>query len=184
MVRSLEGEGLLTAEEFWRLSGDGTHRELVRGEVVETALLGARQGLALASLAGALKRWSLAAGGWVGLKAGFVLGRRLDTVRGCNAFYIRSGRLLESSIPEGFLELAPDLAVLIVPPGTAGQDTSDRVGDFLAAGTPLVWVLQTNPQQVVVHAPDGLARTLAGDAALEHPEVLPGFRCAVADPFE
>ena len=55
--------------------------------------------------------------------------------------------------------------------------------DYLAAGTPLVWVLYPRTQEIVVHTSDGLAYTLGVDDTLSAPDVLPGFSCAVAELF-
>ena len=55
--------------------------------------------------------------------------------------------------------------------------------DYLAAGTPLVWVIYPRTREVVVHTPDGLARTIGVAATLEAPDLLPGFSCTVAELF-
>jgi hypothetical protein len=71
---------------------------------------------------------------------------------------------------------------LFHPPETA-DEVRDKVRDFLAAGTPLVWTLYSRAREVVVHTLDGLARTYSGKAMLEFPDVLPGFSCIVAKLF-
>ena len=63
------------------------------------------------------------------------------------------------------------------------DEVRERVRDFLAAGTPLVWTLCPRTGEVVVHTADGLARTYSGLDLLEFTEVLPGFLCTVADLF-
>lgn len=175
---------LLTAEEFWLLPGDGKHRELVRGEVVEEMPPGGLHGLVAVALAFRLHTWAGGPGGVVGVESGFMLRRDPDIVRGPDVYYVRPERVPATGVPEGFWQSAPDLAVEVVSPSETAVDVRDKVRDFLEAGTPLVWVVYPLSREVVVHTPDGLARTLGGEAALEHPEVLPGFRCAVADLFK
>jgi Uma2 family endonuclease len=120
-------------------------------------------------------------GGCVGVESGFILHRNPDTVRGPDVFYVRAERLPPTGIPEAFWELAPDLAVEIVSPGDSAEEVREKVRDYLAAGTRLVWVIYPRTEEVVVHTPDGLARTYGQDAVLEHFEVLPGFACPVAE---
>lgn len=173
---------VLTAEEFWRLPVTKTRRELVRGEVVETMPPGGQRGAIAVVLAMLLRLWTQrVGGGYVGVEAGYILARTPDTVRGPDVSYIRAERLPPTGIPEGFWTLAPDLAVEIVSPSETADEVREKVRDFLAAGTPLVWTIYPRSQEVIVHTPDGLGRTYSGDDVLENEHVLPGFSCRVAD---
>jgi Uma2 family endonuclease len=175
---------LLTAEEFWHLPTTDTHRELVRGEVIETMPPGGRHGAIAVVLAMLLRVWAQrSAGGYVGVEAGYVLGHDPDTVRGPDVSYVRAERIPANGIPEGFWTLAPDLAVEIVSPSETADEVREKVRDFLAAGTPLVWTVYPRTGEVVVHTADRLARTYSGEDVLEHAEVLPGFSCKVAELF-
>jgi len=122
--------------------------------------------------------------GCSGVESGFVLAQSPDTVRGPDVFYIRSDRIPPTGIPEGFWTIHPDLAVEVVSPNETAEDEREKVRDYLAAGTPLVWVIYPRTQEVVAHTPDGLARTYARDGILDAPLVLPGFSCAVSALFE
>jgi Uma2 family endonuclease len=88
-----------------------------------------------------------------------------------------------SGAPRNFWNIAPDLAVEIVSPSETADEVRDKVRDYLVAGTPLVWVVYPRNKEVVAHTPDGLARTVSGDAVLEDAAVLPGFSCPVANLF-
>ena len=48
--------------------------------------------------------------------------------------------------------------------GAGSEEVHDKVLEYLAAGTPTVWVIYPRSQEVVIHTPDRLARTdhLAG----------------------
>jgi Uma2 family endonuclease len=53
----------------------------------------------------------------------------------------------------------------------------------LLAGAVMVWVVYPRTQQIVIHTPDGIARTLKGEDRLEF-NLLPGFSCTVRNLFE
>lgn len=89
----------------------------------------------------------------------------------------------DTGVPEAFWNVAPDLTVEVVSPGEGAGDVCEKVRDYLAAGTQLVWVVYPRTREVVVHTPDGLARTYEDESVLEGFENLPGFRCAVSDLF-
>ena len=172
---------LLTVEEFWRLPGDGKHRELVRGEVVELPLSGGVHGAVVAALGSTLRSWASGADGAVSLKSGYVLARNPDTVRGPDVSYVRADRIPPDGVPQAFWPIAPDLAVEIVSPSETADEVRAKVRDYFAAGTPLVWTIYPRTREVVVHTADGLARAYSDSDTIEHPDVLPGFACAVAE---
>ncbi|QIN81245.1 Uma2 family endonuclease [Rubrobacter tropicus] len=174
----------MTVEEFWNLPGDGKWRSLVRGEVVEEMPPGGLHGIVALRLGSRLERWSeRGPGGSVGVESGFVLSRDPATVRGPDIFYVRPDHVPDAGVPEAFWNVAPDLAVEVVSPGEKAGDVREKVRDYLAAGTPLVWVVYPRTREVVAHTPDGLARTHEEEGVLEGFEALPGFRCAVSDLF-
>ena len=176
---------MLTAREFWLLPENGMQRALVRGDVYETMLPGARHGLVAAILSMLLRLWAKQGPhGYVGVESGFLLARNPDTIRGPDVFYIRAERMPSPGIPEGFWLIHPDLAVEVVSPNETAEDVREKVRDYLAAGTPLVWVIYPRTQEVVAHTPDGYAQTFCRDATLDAPAVLPGFSCAVHVLFE
>jgi Uma2 family endonuclease len=120
--------------------------------------------------------------GYVAQEAGYIVRRDPDGVRAADVSYVAKERFLESGIPEKFWSLAPDLAVEVVSPNETADEVQEKVFDYLVAGTPMVWVIYSRTQQVVVHTPDGLARTLRGEDRLEFAQ-LPGFSCTVAELF-
>jgi Uma2 family endonuclease len=105
-----------------------------------------------------------------------------DGVRAAAVSFVRQHRI--SGGVEGFWNLAPDLAVEVVSPHETAQDIWDKVNDYLAAGTPLVWVVYPRSKHVLVYTPDGMARTLQVSDLLQDSGVLPGFSMRVAELFE
>ncbi len=175
---------LLTARDFWLLPESGKPRSLVRGEVIETMPPGGKHGVIVSEVNTRLRMWAKSGpGGCVGVESGFILARNPDTVWGPDIFYMRAERIPSTGIPEAFWEIAPDVAVEVVSPNEGAEEVRDKVRDYLAAGTPLVWVIYPHSQEVIVHTPDGLARTYGPNDVLENFNVLPGFRCVVAELF-
>ena len=82
---------------------------------------------------------------------------------------------------QGWLEVAPDLAVEVVSPNDSSSDVTDKVGAYLNAGVRLVWVVYPRKRQVHVHQPGGDVRIVFGDGALDGEQVLPGFRLPLAE---
>ncbi len=165
---------------------DGRRRELVDGEVIETAPAGFEHGdVALgigASLRSHVRRDGL--GKVVAAETGFLLARSPDTVRAADAAFVAAHRVPPADQRSGFLEMAPDLAVEVVSP-------SDRAGAVLAkalawldAGSREVWVVYPAARTVAVHSPGGHVRLLAGPDRLSGGDVVPGFETTVADLFD
>ncbi len=108
---SLVAQRLMTAEEFWQ-SANSKRRELVRGEVVETPISGALHAAIVTTLGSLLSTWSQrSGGGYVAARAGYILARNPDTVRGPDLSYVRAESIPPEGVPEGFWLFAPDLAV-------------------------------------------------------------------------
>jgi Uma2 family endonuclease len=176
---------LLTAHDYWRLPENGMQHALVRGEVHETMPPGGRYGLIAAILSMVLRLWAQqGTHGCVGVESGFLLTRAPDTIRGPDVFFIRTARIPVTGVPEGFWMIHPDLAVEVVSPNETAEIVREKVRDYLAAGTPLVWVIYPRTQEVIAHTPDGLARTYSREDTLDALAILPGFMCSVSTLFE
>ena len=59
----------------------------------------------------------------------------------------------------------------------------ERVQDLLEGGTPLVWVVYPELEQIQVFGFNGSVRTLEKGDTLEDERVLPGFRYLVSKFF-
>ncbi len=55
--------------------------------------------------------------------------------------------------------------------------------DYLQAGAALMWVISPRTREVIVHTPDGLARTYTEMDGLEGFTRLPGFTCPASSLF-
>jgi Uma2 family endonuclease len=77
---------------------------------------------------------------------------------------------------------APDLAVEVISPSDEPRDITDKVVNYLAAGT-VVWIVYPDKQQVKVCEPGQPTRTLNFGDILDGGKVLPGFHLALSDIF-
>ena len=180
------GPVYLTADEFLRHPAAEGASELVNGEIVYTSPAGAVHHL----IGGALfaRLWAHVEAHGLGDafmdNVGYYLpipGRTRDTVRAPDVSFVAAGRL--TSIPRGFLRLAPDLAVEVLSPENTAADMDARMADYFAAGTRRLWVIDPDRRTVAVHAPDAPARWLGADDTLDAGDVVPGFAVAVAALF-
>lgn len=166
---------LLTAEDLWRMPQDGRRYELVRGELVEMTPVGRRHGAMARRLGAKLGDFTDAHKlGETMVETGFCLECRPDTVRAPDVSFLSTERLPPED-HQGFVPGPPDLAVEIVSPGEMDADVQDKVMDYLAHGTRLVWVVRPQQRMVTVYRPDGTARVLGETDTLEGDEVVPGF---------
>jgi Uma2 family endonuclease len=86
--------------------------------------------------------------------------------------------------PGGFGDGAPDLAVEVLSPTDRPRQVMDRVGEYLQSGVRLVWVLDPERRSAVVYRSLAEVRKLGADEFLEGEDVVPGFRCRLADLFD
>ena len=117
------------------------------------------------------------------LDPGFILHRDPDTVRIPDVAFVRAARVPANDRPGALIELAPDLAVLTIRPGDRAGGIENKVRDYLEAGTPLVLLLYPSWRRItaVRSIRERTEMEEAQDLATE--DVLPGFRCRVADFF-
>jgi Uma2 family endonuclease len=67
------------------------------------------------------------------------------------------------------------LVIEIISPSETSQMVQEKVQDYLAAGTRLIWLVYPNTQTVVEYRSLTQIRHLVRDDKLEGGEVLPGF---------
>lgn len=181
-------EKLYSAEDLWRVSheaGEG-RMELVKGQIIEMSPAGALHG-GLAHFIGLrigvyVEVHQL---GYVGAaETGFILftdPEDGDTVRAPDVSYVQATRLPET-IPNGYFDLAPDLAVEVVSPNDRADDIDAKIEDYLRAGVRLIWFVYPKSRSVQVYTQTTMER-LYGEDVLDGRDVLPGFRLAVSEIF-
>jgi Uma2 family endonuclease len=176
---------LTTAEELLALDDDHRRHELVAGFVVSEPPASFRHGAVAAEVFARLiefvKQEDL--GRVVSTETGFLLGRNPDTVRAPDISFVSRSRVERAGTFRGFFPGPPDLAVEILSPSERPADVHAKIGDYLAAGTRIVWVIDPSRRQVRVYR--SLLQPIALDETklLEGDEVLPGFSVRVARLF-
>lgn len=155
---------LLTADEFYRLSDPphGGKMELVYGKVVIQMPPAGKHGERAVRISVALQAFADRTGlACVTGETGYLLATGPDLVRGPDVALVLRSRLPGSDLAEeGYVPVPPDLAVEVVSPNDLARDLLQKVGEYLDAGVPRVWVVYARTRSVVIHAPGQLERIL------------------------
>jgi Uma2 family endonuclease len=176
----------MTADELFALPDDSQRHELVYGEHRIMAPAGGEHGAISAGLIvqlGAYVR-KHKLGRVFTSETGFWITRDPDTVRAPDAAFVRTARIPKSGLPIGFWPGAPDLAVEVTSPSDTLEEVEDKVQQWLASGTALVWVVNPKRRTVTVYSSPSQATILAVNDELDGGEVLPGFRIRVSEIFD
>jgi Uma2 family endonuclease len=176
--------GLMTAEALLREQPPHKRSELVAGRMLVREPAGHRHGRIANKLGYFLTKHVTEEilGVVYAAETGFVLRRDPDTVRAPDVAFVNRERLFEPE-PTGYAELAPDLVVEVLSPDDRPGEVLTKVGDWLSAGTRLVWVVDPSRREVRAYWLDGVESLLSEDDSLEGEDVLPGFSCPVKSVF-
>lgn len=176
---------LMTADEFLEMPDDGVLHELVRGEVVTMSLPGGRHGkitLKIGRLIGGYVE-EQRLGDTYAAETGFLIEHDPDTVRGADVAFVRAERLSDIINLDKHIPFAPDLAVEVLSPNDRAEPVEEKVQEWLAAGSQAVWVADPATKTVTVHRRGAAAVTLSENQEISADDILPGFRCLVAEFF-
>ena len=80
--------------------------------------------------------------------------------------------------------MIPDLAIEIDLTSARKPGGQQRILDYFEAGVRLVWAIDVHSRTAMAYRPDGSARLVRADEALDGEEVFPGFRLRLAELFE
>lgn len=159
--------------------------ELVDGELVEKNV-GAESSYVGGELAFQLKLFCREHGtGWVfPADTGYrCFPDQPKLVRKPDVSFVRTGRLPDGKLPTGDFTIAPDLAVEVVSPNDLYEEVEKKVAEYRSAGVRLIWVISPTARTVLIRRPDGSAAEVGESGELSGEDVVPGFRCRVADLF-
>ncbi len=183
-MQILKNEDTYTAEDLLWMD-DGDRYELVDGKLVElhmgadSSYVGGWLYYLLLGFCGSPPR------GWV-LPADTsyqFLPDRPNMVRKPDVSFIRLGRLPNEQLPGGHIRLAPDFVAEVVSPNDLYYEVEEKVKEYRSAGVRLVWVVVPPTRTVLVRRLDGTAAEVGEQGELDGEDVIPGFRCRVADLF-
>jgi Uma2 family endonuclease len=164
---------------------DGYRHELVKGELIRMAPAGFQHGEVAMNIGAPLHEYvkSHDLGRVYAAETGFILARDPDTVRAPDAAFIRQERVEKAGRAKGYWIGAPDLAVEVVSPGDTVSEVEEKVTEWLAAGTEVVWVVSPKLRTVTVYRSLTDIVTLTEKDTLDGGAVVPGFQIDVAKIF-
>jgi Uma2 family endonuclease len=177
---------LITADEFLVWPDEpGFRHELIRGEVVTMPLQGGRHGRIAGKILRRVGDYVKAAhlGETYAAETGFLVERDPDAVRGADVSFVTSQRLALITNEEQHIPFAPDLAVEVRSPSDRDDEVDEKVQLWLAAGSQVVWTVDPDARIVVIHRRRAEPVVVREDEEIDAGEVIPGFRCRVADFF-
>jgi Uma2 family endonuclease len=174
----------VSADEFLEMP-EAEGFELVDGELVEVPM-GFISSLIGGELFGRLREHVRSAG--LGIVAPQETGIQVwpdepSLVRKPDALFIARGRMT-GGLPQGWLTVVPDLVVEVVSPNDRAEYLERKLNDYRRAGVPLIWVLFPDTRTAHVISHDGPAIQLGPDGVLDGEDVVPGFRCSLADLYD
>jgi Uma2 family endonuclease len=170
---------IISDEELLRLPKDGNKYEVVDGELRVSPAGWAHERVVanlIAQLAVHAKAHRL--GDVLSSNALYVLPN--GDKRGPDVSFVAGGRL-EGAGGGPWLSLVPDLAVEVRSPNDSPRHVLDTVGEYLAAGVRLVWVIDPEGRSAAAHRSPTDVREMGPGDALEGGDVLPGFVCPLSE---
>jgi Uma2 family endonuclease len=177
---------IVTTDEFLAMHLPDGKAELVRGEVRVTPPPGAPHGTAATNLVLLLGQHvrEHRLGRVFADSFGYELIDLPHTVRVPDLSFVRADRLPPGGIGPGLLKVAPDLAVEVLSPSETASELEEKLDDYATAGTPLMWVVDTNRRTVMIIAANAPVRWLREEDTLDGGYVISGFSCMVSAIFE
>lgn len=175
----------VTADELWKMPRQGMRCELVRGELRTISPAGGKHGFIAIKIGTYLNQFVAHhdLGCVLGAETGFRIANNPDTVCAPDAAYVSHARIPKAGIPDAYWPGAPDLAIEVVSPSDTVNEVDEKVAERLAADTRQVWLIKTKSRTVVIHSAQNAVRTLTEHEEIDGGDVLPGFRCRVANVF-
>jgi Uma2 family endonuclease len=186
MTAAVAEKKVWTEAELQALPGDGYNHEVVNGELVMSPKNNFEHENICGRLYFALENFNRQhrLGAVLGSSAGCWMKNR--NCRAPDISFIPKDRLTSLGFKfstRKFFPGAPDLAIEVLSPSNTRTEIDERLRDFFASGTQLVWVI--NPQDESVEVCHSFTqRSLLGPGGeLDGEHLLPGFRIPLADVF-
>lgn len=175
----------VTSDEYLTHPAAAGASELVRGEIRMMTPAGGAHGVIAGALFAALDRFVEER--QLGLcfpdNTGFLLPHLEDTVRSPDVAFIRADRLPPGGIGRGWMHVSPDLVVEVESPDETPAMLDEKLDDYRAAGTPVVWVVYPARRGVSIRQAGADDRWLSEGDILRGEGVLAGFSMEVARLF-
>lgn len=175
---------LVTADELERMPDDDFRYELVRGRLIRMSPVAPRHGDVTVTLVTLLSPHVRAHRlGRIWTEVGFRLFSNPDTVLAPDVAFVRTDRL-PAADARGFYRGAPDLAIEVLSPDDSPNEVRSKIDDYLAAGTPVVVIVDPAVREVTLHRV-GTSPDVRGQAdTLDLSPIISGFSISVGLLFE
>jgi Uma2 family endonuclease len=183
MIATLEKTTYLPAD-LLQMS-DAATCELVDGRLVEknvSALSCLVEGKMFLRVGGHCEQKNLGPV-WTGTMGFQCFGERSNKVRKPDLSFIKAARFTVELLDAGYIPIAPDLAVEVLSPGDLAYEVNEKIEEYLQAGVVLIWVVDPENRVVDVYRQNGEHKRLHESDELLGEDVLPEFRCRVAELF-
>lgn len=110
-----------------------------------------------------------------------ILGRNPDRVRVPDAFFVTNARLPLRLSPQRYFETIPELIVEVRSPNDTLAELERKAGEYLSAGSVVVWVVNPQTGEVIEYRKDTPPRIFTDADTLTVDDLIPGFSLTVRD---
>lgn len=175
---------IITPEQLAAMPNDKDF-ELVDGHLSELNM-GNKSSWVAFELAVRLREWVRANRlGWVfASDTGYRLDpQRPNLVRKPDVSFVRFGRLPNEEPADTYDQLAPDLVAESISPNDTFLEVEEKIEEYLAVGVRLVWIINPDLRTLKIYRLDGTTGLLRNGDVIDGENVVPGFRCQLAEIF-
>ena len=176
---------MITAEQLLAMPDDGHRYELIEGELHMMSPAGSRHGRITMRMGSMLEQHVRAnqLGAVYAAETGFLVARNPDTVRAPDVAFVGKRKLDPTGDIDGYLPLAPDLAVEVVSPNDSSTFVEAKAQMWLEAGTAMVLVVDPATRTVRVYRTKDSIDVLTESDELDASAVVAGWKLAVGEFF-
>jgi len=174
----------ITPEDLLRMP-DAGNLELVDGQLVEknvSTLSALVEGLVFGKIHGHAQPNRLGPV-WPGTLGFQCFPDQPKKVRKPDVSFVKAERMTAELWQSGNLPIAPDLAVEVISPNDTAHEVNEKIEEYQQVGVSLIWVIEPELRIVDVYRKNGVNSRLHETDELSGEDVLPGFRCRVAELF-
>lgn len=175
-----------TDEAFLSLPDDGNRYELVNGELINMGNSGAMHDYLAIVLSSALFAVVMPQKLGALFDSSTAFKMKNGNKRSPDVAFFAKERLQGiTTLPSGFLDGAPDLAIEVLSASNTVEEIDGKIAEYFDNAARLVWVINPYQRYVLVYRsaqePD---RLLKSTDALDGEDVIPGFSLPVAELFQ
>ncbi|MDY7004610.1 MAG: Uma2 family endonuclease [Cyanobacteriota bacterium] len=175
---------ILTDQEFQALSEDGSHYELINGEVVDMGNSGMEHGNITAYLCGLIELYARPKKLGVTCDSSTAFTFKSGNKRSPDISFVSKDRLLGlKRLPKGYFQGAPDLAVEVIYPNNTFEELHQKIVEYFENNCRLVWVINPDEKSILVYHKPKPDKLLQVTDNLDGEDILPGFILPVTDLF-